>query len=439
MTIRRAPTWLVKGVPVLKRGLGKVMSFIRLVVFYFCVAVLSPALAQEEVAVGDLADSADPVQRGLYVATAGNCMACHTTESGDPFAGGVAFHTDFGVIYSTNISSDPNAGIGGWTEEQFIRAMHDGVSADGSNLYPAFPYPSFTKVTEVDLKDLYAFLQSTAPSSYRPPENEMGFPFNQRSLMGIWNALFFVSSRYVADASKSDTWNRGAYLVQGLGHCGTCHTPRNALGGKQEDLALSGGTYSDKVEEDLIRPWSAVNLTTAPDGLAAWSNEDISTYLKTGHSSKAGTFGPMNEVITLSTSQLSDDDIQAMAEYLSGLPPIERAAQHEMDPADFRAGELVYTIHCGTCHLPTGLGDPSIGPALVGSSIVQADDPATLINVVIYGAEVPVPQPERAWKSMEAFGDKLDDDEIALLSTYMRSNWGNRGGAVSEADVARQR
>ncbi len=383
--------------------------------------------------------SDDPIQRGLYVATAGNCMACHTTEGGDPLAGGVTFHTDFGVIYSTNITSDPDAGIGAWTEEQFIRAMHEGVSADGSNLYPAFPYPSFTKVSDADLKDLFAFLMSTAPSSYQPPENDMGFPFNQRGLLGIWNALFFDSGQYVADDSQSEAWNRGAYLVEGLGHCGTCHTPRNFLGGKQEDLALSGGTYNDKVEEGRIRPWSAVNLTPAPDGMAAWSKDDIVAYLKTGHSPMAGTFGPMNEVITLSTSQLSDDDVQAMADYLVNLPPIERARQYEMDPADFRAAELLYTIHCGTCHLPTGLGDPSIGPPLVGSSIVQAEDPASLINVIIYGAEVPSPSPPGAWKTMEAFGDKLDDDEIALLSTYMRVNWGNWGGPVSEADVAKQR
>ena len=415
------------------------MSLIRLSAFGFCLAVTGSAFAQQELAVADLANSSDPVQRGLYIATAGNCMACHTTEGGDPLAGGVAFHTDFGVIYSTNITSDPDAGIGAWTEEQFIRAMHDGVSADGSNLYPAFPYPSFTKVSEADLRDLYAFLQSTARSSYQPPENEMGFPFNQRRLMSLWNALFFESTRFEADPSKSDQWNRGAYLVEGLGHCGTCHTPRNFFGSKQEDLALSGGTFNDKVEENLIRPWSAANITPAPDGLAIWEEDDIAEYLKTGHNKKGGTFGPMNDVITLSTSQLSEGDVQAMAHYLSTLDPIIRAEHYEMDPADFRDGELLYTIHCGTCHLPTGLGDPSIGPPVAGSSVVQAEDPASLINVIIYGAEVPAPAPPGAWKSMEAFGDKLDDDEIALLSTYMRSNWGNRGGPATEADVAKQR
>ena len=395
--------------------------------------------AQDMASTSTMANSENPVQRGLYLATAGNCMACHTAHDGEPFAGGLAMKTEFGVIYSTNITSDPDAGIGSWTEEQFVRAMHHGESADGTKLYPAFPYPSFTKVSKADLKDLFAFFKSVAPSSYAPPENEMGFPFNQRALMGIWNALFFDSERYVADDSQSEQWNRGAYLVEGLAHCGTCHTPRNALGGKEDDRALSGGTYNDRVAEDKIRSWSAVNLTSAPDGLDAWSAEDIAAYLKTGHSSMAGSFGPMNEVITLSTSQLSDDDIQAMAEYLDSLPPIERAPQIEMDPADFRAGELIYTIHCGTCHLPTGLGDSSIGPAVSGSSIVQADDPSSLINVILYGATVPAPSPPGAWKTMDPFGEKLDDDEIALLSTYMRSNWGNRGGVVTEADVAQQR
>ncbi len=412
---------------------------ISCVVTVVAIAFATNAPAQEPSSSVPMADSDNPVQRGLYLATAGNCMACHTKEGGEPFAGGIAFHTDFGIIYSTNITSDDTAGIGGWTEDQFIRAMHEGKAADGSNLYPAFPYPSFTKVSEQDLKDLFAFLESVAPSTYSPPENEMGFPFNQRGLMGVWNALYLENERFELDESQTEQWNRGAYLVQGLGHCGTCHTPRNALGGLQSEQALSGGTYNDKVDEDKIRPWSAVNLTSASDGLAAWSEDDLTSYLKTGHGGMGGTFGPMNEVITMSTSQLSESDVRAMAVYLKSLPPIERAPQHKMSDADFRAGELLYTIHCGTCHLPTGLGDPSIGPAVAGSSVVQAEDPASLINVIIYGAEVPAPSPPGAWKTMEAFGDKLDDDEIALLSTYLRSNWGNRGGAVTEADVGKQR
>lgn len=405
-------------------------------VFVLCT---SPTSAQEDILTGAIVTSDDPVDRGLYLATAGNCMACHTVQGGEPLAGGVAFHTDFGVIYSTNITPDPLAGIGSWTDEEFIRAMHTGVSADGSNLYPAFPYPAFTKVSETDLKDIFSFLKTVTPSPYNPPENEMVFPFNQRALMEIWNFLFFDEGRFIHNDSKSDQWNRGAYLVEGLAHCGTCHTPRNLLGGEDQAKALSGGTYNDSVSPNKIRPWSAVNLTPAADGLGAWSQQDIASYLKTGHSSRAGSFGPMNEVITMGTSQMSESDVQSMSAYLKNLPPIQRAPRYEMDAADFRAGELIYTIHCGTCHLPTGLGDPSIGPPVVNSSIVQAEDPSSLINVIIYGAEVPLASPKDGWKSMEAFGEKIDDDEIALLATYMRSNWGNLGGRVTEADVAGQR
>ena len=379
-----------------------------------------------------------PEARGLYLATAGSCRTCHTAEGGEPYAGGVAFETNFGVIYSTNITPDTDAGIGAWTQAQFVTAMHEGESADGTKLYPVFPYPSFTKVTEDDLEDIFAFLKTVPASSSTAPENKMRFPF-KRGLMGIWNTLHFESGRYAPDDTQTVEWNRGAYLVEGLGHCGSCHTPRNALGGSQEDKALSGGTYLDEVEDGLLRPWSAVNLTSAPDGLAAWSVEDIDSYLKTGHGDPAGTFGPMNEVITQGTSQLDASDTRAMAVYLKSLPPIERARHHEMNAANHRAAELLYTIHCGTCHLPTGLGDPSIGPALAGSSVVQAEDPASLINSIIYGATVPAPAPPHAWETMEAFGDKLDDDEIALLSTYMRSSWGNRGGKVTEADVEKQR
>lgn len=392
----------------------------------------SGALAQQPA--GD-----DAVARGRYLAAAGNCTTCHTVPGGATYAGGVKFETDFGVIYSTNITPHPEAGIGAWTEEEFIRAMHEGISADGTPLYPAFPYTSFTKVTSDDLKAIFSYIKTIPPSASTPPANEMGFPYNQRALMGLWNTLFFESGRFVPDESQSAEYNRGAYLVEGLSHCGTCHTPRNFLGGLKQDQALSGGTYLDEVEPGVKRPWSAVNLTPAADGLGIWSVEDIALYLGTGHSARAGTFGPMNDVIVHSTSQLREADVNAMAVYLKGLEPIERAPQHEMSAGDLREGELVYTIHCGTCHLPTGLGDPSIGPPLAGSAVVQAEDPASLINSIIYGAEVPSPAPPEHWETMEAFGDKLDDDEIAVLSTYMRSSWGNRGGPVSEGDVAKQR
>jgi mono/diheme cytochrome c family protein len=379
------------------------------------------------------------VERGQYLATAGNCHSCHTSPGGDPFSGGVAFTTDFGVIYSTNITSDKASGIGNWTEKEFSRALREGISADGSHLYPVFPYTSFARTTDSDISALWAYISSVTPSQYTPPENSLRFPYKYRGLLTIWKALYLNSSPFKEDSSKSDDYNRGAYLVEGLAHCGSCHTPRNALGAEQSDLALSGGTYNDTVDSGKLRPWAAVNLTPAQDGLGHWSKKDISSYLKTGHSNAAGTFGPMNKVITGNTSQLTKQDIDSIAVYLTEIEPIQRSTKSRMNSKDFNKAELLYTIHCGTCHLPTGLGDPSVGPMLAGSAIVQAENPASLINTIIYGATVPKPAPAKSWKSMEAFGDKLDDEEIALLATYLRSNWSNFGSQVTETDVANQR
>lgn len=391
------------------------------------------AVAQEGVTESDA-----QFERGRYLVSAGSCRACHTKPGGAPFAGGVAFVTDFGTVYSTNITSH-ESGIGGWTEEDFIRAMREGVSADGTHLYPVFPYPSFARVKEEDLQAIWTFISRIPPVQSPAPENDLEFPYKYRTLLGLWKWRHLDDAPFAPDNAKSDAFNRGAYLVQGLAHCGSCHSPRTMLGAEDADLALSGGAYNDNVEPGKLRRWSAVNLTPAPDGLGAWSKDDISQYLKTGHSNAAGTFGPMNKVIVGNSSQLSQSDVDAIATYLSEIAPIPRAKKHKMGADDLREAELIYTIHCGTCHLPTGLGDPSVGPMLAGSAVVQAEDPASLINVIIYGAEVPTPAPSHAWESMEAFGNKLDDREIALLSTYLRSSWGNAGGRVTESEVEEQR
>jgi mono/diheme cytochrome c family protein len=391
----------------------------------------------------DTAPAQDPVMSpGQYLATAGNCISCHTREGGDPFAGGVAFVTDFGRIYSTNITPDATNGIGGWTEEQFVRAMREGIAADGTHLYPAFPYTDFALVTDADLKAIWAYLKTVKPSSQQPPANEMGFPFNQRSLMSIWNTLFFNGAPFKPTEGQSAAWNRGAYLVEGLGHCGACHTPRNFLGAEDDSRALSGGTYLDKVKGGAYRPWSAVNLTSADDGLKTWSADDLMSYMKTGHSIRAGTYGPMNEVIENSLRHLTDDDLTAIATYIKALPPIQRSPQLSLSAADLREGDTQYTIHCGTCHLPTGLGSTpgsELGPPLVGSAVVQAEDPASLINVILHGGEVPQPPPPKGWTTMKAFGNILDDEQAAAIATYVRASWGNRGGKVTAAEVARQR
>lgn len=400
--------------------------------------LVSAALAQ------DAAEApTDPVvAQGLYLAQAGNCVSCHTREGGEPFAGGVAFVTDFGTIYSTNITPDTSAGIGDWTEEQFVRAMREGVAADGTHLYPAFPYTDFAKVTDADLKSIWAYLKTLKPSAQQSPANEMGFPFNQRSLMAVWNSLFFDGAQFKPAEGKSAEWNRGAYLVEGLGHCGACHTPRNFLGAEDDSRALSGGTYLDKVDGGQVRPWSAVNLTSADDGLKAWTRDDLIAYMKTGHSNRAGTYGPMNEVISNSLRHLTDADIAAMATYIKDLAPIDRSKPSGLSAADLREGDTQYTIHCGTCHLPTGLGaapGSELGPPLVGSAVVQAEDPSSLINVILYGGQIPQPPPPKGWTTMKPFGNLVDDEQAAAIATYVRASWGNRGGKVTAADVAKQR
>ncbi len=380
------------------------------------------------------------VEKGKYLTQAGNCHSCHTRPGGEPFAGGLSFTTDFGVIYSTNITPDPETGIGDWSEDDLVRAMHEGVSADGDNLYPVFPYPSYTKVSEEDIKAIYAYLRTLEPVSYTAPENELDFPYDQRWLMGIWNMLFFEEGRYQEHPELSAEANRGGYLTQGLGHCGSCHTPRGSLGGPENDLALSGGTYLDVVEEGKIRPWSAVNLTPGPGGLEKWSADDIAAYLKLGHNKHAATFGPMNEVILNSTQYLTDADAKAIGEYLKSLPALGDNEAVEVDEDTMSEGSVIYDTRCGTCHLPTGLGSERTGTPLVGSTVVLSADPASLINSILYGAHAPkeLPVPEE-WSSMKAFGNLLDDEEIAILATFIRNSWGNKASPVTEEEVLRQR
>ena len=399
------------------------------------------------------------IEQGRYLATAGDCISCHTRPQGVPFAGGLPITTPFGVIYSANITPDVATGIGAWSEREFARALHEGIAADGRHLYPAFPYTAYTKVSDHDVQAIYAYLRSLAPVRYTPPPNELRFPFNSRSLLAGWNLLYLQPGRYVTDPAKGAEWNRGAYLVQGLAHCGACHTPRNLLGGERTSEALAGGAYLDEITDEVIndrvapmdertvRLWSAPNLTQASTGLAAWTVDEIAAYLKSGHNARAGAFGPMSVVIARGTSHLSAEDIRAMAVYLKSLPPVQ-PQQSQPDEERRRAGEIVYTTRCGDCHQSTGLGmprsanaDPSkTAPPLAGNPTLQAPNPATLINLVLYGAHEAVPGSE-SWPKMSGFelSVGLDDEQIAALCTYVRSSWGNRAGPVDAAAVAKQR
>ncbi len=377
-------------------------------------------------------------EQGAYLARAGNCLTCHTSEDGQPYAGGLPFHTPFGVLYSTNITPDPETGIGHWTFEDFHASMRLGIRPDGTHLYPAFPYTDFAKLTDGDIAALYLYLQTLEPVEQSAPPNQLEFPYNQRFLLAGWKILFHQPESYVPDPARSDEWNRGAYLVEGAGHCGACHTPRNALGGENESLALTGGSYLDKVRFGYHRQWAAVNLTSHEAGLAARSEDDLVDYLRDGISGNAVVHGPMREVVMNSTSHLSEADLRAMAVYLKSLPPKAQARGPRPGEDVLAAGEIVYTVHCGSCHLPSGEGDAGLGVSLLASPIVRAADASSLINVVLYGPHLP-PRLVVDRSNMKMFGKRLSDVDIAAVASYVREAFGNGAGAVTPGQVNRQR
>lgn len=385
--------------------------------------------------------SAELISRGEYLATAGNCASCHTIGSGELMAGGLPFETPFGTLFSTNISPDKETGIGDWTEQDFRNSMRHGIRPNGEHLYPAFPYTAFTKTSNQDISAIFAYLKTLPAVPQTSFENALSFPFNQRPLMGIWKALFFEAGSFQPDASQSQQWNRGAYLVEALGHCSACHSPRNFLGAEKASLAMAGGEYVDLVHEDEKRPWSAPNLTATERGLNLWSQSDLQDYLKTARNDFIESFGPMNEVIINSTSQLSDLDIEAMSLYLKSLAPVEEATGDVPTALTMGRGRTVYNLHCGTCHLPTGEGDPLMAPRLnSGSLVVQSENPASMINAILYSPKTPGPPLLPKWRHpMEEFQYLLDDNEIAAVATFVRNSWENSAGSVTPAQVARQR
>ena len=383
----------------------------------------------------------DAISSGEYLAIAGNCVSCHTAPGGSAFAGGVRFATEFGNIYSTNITSHKEAGIGSWTLTDFTRAMRKGVNAKGEHLYPAFPYTSYALMTDEDIASLWEYIQ-TIPASDQPArENKLAFPYNQRKLMAAWNMLFLDSEPYVSDGSKSAEWNRGAYLVKGPAHCGACHTPRNRLGAEIQDRFLQGGLLTDITgPRQKLRSWYAVDLTPSANGLGNWSKSDLMTYLKSGVSAVGTTFGPMNEVIGNSTRHLQDEDIEAIVTYLQDIPG-SPPSPSSPSQAQMVAGASLYDIYCGTCHLPTGLGIEGSSPPLMGSAIVNSMNPSSLINVILYGANKPTHwTPSQQFdKVMEPYGGDLRDDEVVNIVNFIRGSWGNSAPPVTRDQVSTQR
>lgn len=374
--------------------------------------------------------SFDKVERGRYLAVLGDCVACHTTPGGKPFAGGAALETPFGALVGPNITPDVATGIGAWSEEDFWRAMHEGIGKTGARLYPAMPYPAYTKVTREDASAIWAYLRTLEPVHNEVQSNQLMFPFNvRRPATSTWDLINFKPGVFEPDPAKSDEWNRGAYVVEGLGHCGTCHTPKNITGGDRGSEALQGA---------LLQDWYAPDLTgNARTGIGSWSKEDIVRYLKTGANSFDIASGPMAEAVENSTSHMTDADLLAIATYLK-----DRAARNAStaialasDDPRMAAGKAIYEDRCAACHISSGAGVPTLFPRLAQAPLIQSADPTSLIRVVLIGSRAGATSTAPTAPAMPSFGWNLSDTEVADVLTYIRNAWGNAAPAVQSTDV----
>ena len=373
----------------------------------------------------------DELARGHYLAILGDCAGCHTRPGGAEMAGGLPLSTSFGVIYSANITSDRSAGIGGWTEPQFYQAMHTGKDDQGAHLYPAFPYPYFTRMPRTDVDALWAYLRTVPASSQKPPPNKLGFPYNIRALIAVWNWLYLKPGDFQPSADRDAAWNRGAYIVTGPGHCGACHSPKGLLGGDDYKRALQGG---------LIDNWYAPDLTSSPHGgLADWTRADIAEFLKTGRNQRAGAAASMAPVVQHSTSQMNDADLGDVAEYLKSLPAARQASAERIDPGVMAAGAAIYRDQCSACHQADGSGVSREFPTLAGSALLQSQDPTTVDRYILTGTQVATTAARPTNFAMPAFAWKLSDGQIADVATYVRNSWGNVAPTVSAGQVAKLR
>jgi mono/diheme cytochrome c family protein len=384
-----------------------------------------------------LADGQDAalMSKGEYLARAGDCIACHTNPGGALFAGGLAMPTPFGTIYSSNITPDRETGIGTWTADQFYAALHTGRFPDGGLMYPAMPYGSYTKVTRADSDAIYGYLRSVQPVKQPNKPHDLKFPYNNRSLILGWRTLFFTEGEYKPDAAKSDEWNRGAYLVQGLGHCAMCHSAINALGGSSESAAFEGGLIP-------MQNWYAPSLTSNKEaGLGDWSINEIVELLRTGVSHRGAVYGPMAEVVFDSTQYLNDTDVRAMAVYLKGLalgtPPATQVSTVPTPEISLllHFGQTVYEARCALCHASDGSGMPPAYPPLAGNPSIQMQSAVNPIRMVLNGGFPPGTQGNPRPYGMPPFAQILSDDEVAAVVTYIRDAWGNRGNPVSARDA----
>jgi mono/diheme cytochrome c family protein len=383
-------------------------------------------------AVSDGTQSFDLVERGRYLSILGDCGGCHTRPGGQPFAGGLTLTTPFGNLVTPNITPDQDTGIGHWSTAEFVSALREGRGHNGTRLYPAMPYPTYTRMTEDDVLALRSYFLTVAPVHNQVVSNQLPFPFNIRLSMLVWNAVNFTPGRFQPDRQKSAEWNRGAYIVQGPGHCVTCHTPKNFLGGDKADADLMGAT---------LQGWFAPNLSADERiGIGRWSKDDLVQYLKTGANSWTLASGPMAEAVSHSTSQMTDSDLAAIATYLkdrSGNTPAHSTAGADQDT--MRAGGAIYKDNCAACHRDNGTGDSGLFPRLAGSPLVQSVDPTTLVRVVLEGSRAVSTPGAPTAPAMPAFDWRLNDDQVAAVISYVRNAWGNSAASLDAAAIKNAR
>ena len=392
----------------------------------FSVAVISAAFADGE--------SFDRIERGRYLAVLSDCVACHTAPGGQPFAGGLSVETPFGKLVAPNITPDRETGIGNLTSDEFLASLHEGRGHDGRRLYPAMPYPAYTKMSDDDVLAIRAYLTTIVPVNNEVTANQLPFPVNIRLVMMFWNSLNFTPGRYQPNPQKSVEWNRGAYIVEGAAHCGACHTPKAILGGDKNDRALAGAT---------LLGWFAPDITNNPrTGIGGWSKDDLVQYLKTGVNSWTLASGPMADAVTHSTSLMMDEDISAIATYLKD-GGIGDAASKPIPVAPnghaMRAGAAIYKDNCAACHKDAGTGEVHLFPRLAGSAMVQSDDPTTLVRAVLKGMRAVSTASMPTAPAMPAFDWRLNDAQVAAVLTYVRNSWDNAAAPVSESAITSQR
>lgn len=396
--------------------------------------LIRPGPPPQGEATAQMSATSQTIARGEYLARAGDCVACHSLPNGRPFAGGRAMATPFGNFYVPNITPDDETGIGHWNADEFYRMMHTGVSRDGALMYPVMPFASYSKVTRADSDAIFSYLMSVPPVKQANRPHALDFPFNQRELLMGWRALYFKQGEYAADPKESTQWNRGAYLVQGLGHCAMCHTAINALGGSSESKAFEGGMIPNQ-------NWYAPSLTSNREaGLGGWDTKDIADLLQAGASHRGAVYGPMAEVVYNSLQYLSDEDAQAMAVYLKALPqrdsePLPTSQARLVNPSVLELGRKVYAVQCAVCHGDEGKGQPPAYPPLAGNPSITMATPVNSIRMVLNGGYAPGTRKNPRPHGMPPFSHLLNDDEVSAVVTYIRVAWQNNGTPVSAAQA----